>query len=1708
MSAPGLTTLQTIRLEAEQGKKFRPALFKNNPTRAILKGLWDKYVAEKKASNQINGDQMPDAFERLAYANSLFDISETGLLIEAADHEKIMDVLTETRMESLKEIARVNVTRADLKDCKATGRMLGEEKEEDKNRFDELARQFSGSATGTGLHPKKVALVSDRAKELNLDGLAADFLPTQDQANQLKAQMERGVAFPYADLKQKPWHPKRADWIGKVGLSECEVSDQLKDLVAAHGVDGKLAEKQMVTEMAVKAKRTEMPITQYSFLLEKFVAAYVIASEDDDLDKNFAKIATAYRMAVLDAMNLYGPKTVMMFDIDVRQAWAEESRAGGFKLLEKVKDYKGKKFDEFISLKRQRDHDEHNKKQQEDAKRRKQAQQTEREKEAARRKNENKGKYGKGKPTGGRASGFDQNQNTGKSTENSWGQIWNSWGADGAGGGDHSTHQGQGHSTGAGSAQSEHKGPKGGGGSSASASTYHEEDVVNGRAPEDAVLAGTAASVLKHARYTRSHPLRVLDHISGAAKRRRAQKFTNYEYIDAETAAVLAPSIPEISRGLALSCFAGPERANKRPAYLRDDWSSDEGADEWTDEEDYNEKYSAGVAQLDSSTPGTSGAKTSSLAPMCKGRQYKESCPEVLHLAQQGLFMSIDASNIEEHVAAARRFKFPQVSHEPLPLDLQEAVVFTADAVPLRQAARRAVLQYWRGRKQELRVKAWDPGRALITRVEVNLMAEMMRVTGIYGEKLKKRLELGFPVVGIFDEPTAFPRTNRRRPIKSIADLVASRERVLQEIERITAREDAEEGQAIWDSLVGECESGSLRGPYCLDDEEDVKNLPREFLPLRRFIVTQQSYSGALKCYRVKQRPCDNAKRSRLNDGCAVRTPNQTMRGDELNAAVLFLMRLLGPLERLSHVKKDMEKAYRQLLALLAHHFVVVVAKCPEDGKLYGAVALALLFGEEASVIDFNVYALTAAALGRRLLRIPLVPYFDDFANPTREEDTKLCASDLDEFFSSLLGITFSAEKDETGRRIRFLGVFHSVQPGGITNEICPVRAEELRGRIGTALSSNCLPPRAAEQLAGALNFCCRSGFGRLGRAFLVPIYGRAHCVHKGGQLGVRLRRSLEWFCKNIHGLRFGIPTAVPAPPVVIYTDASGPGLLGIVVLDGDKAAAASCWSPRAAEKLQIEFYETEAVSVALEKFASAIRGRKVLAILDNESAQGATQKGHSTDDNATDVIHGIWSKALALGIDLWFERVGSKLNVADGPPSMALDAQTARRRDELIKALQNQPWFDARFILSFRASQMTLTKRLREALLELQKIELAATREERVDAMRRENDMCWSVDEAIRLLSENEGDEIEIQKGERLTKKLKTLQGTSAANQATALDRRADLLMQNSIATNTRTGYISALKQYQKFCQTRGTREFPVQFAEVRRWISLANTSEAATGWLSALKKACVLLRAPFEWSQFEHLELATIINGIKKIQPSRRISCAILGPHLLLILNRAEEMEQLEMRLLLGTTYVLALRMKSEALPLLKASDAIANHDAPSPKMVRDEGKHSALFVKDGKLMCILAKRKTRQVDGDVISRACFCNGVDAFAAVCPVHVIDKWLEDLKPGEPIFPNTSYTDALKYIKDACKALGIKSISPPGTQSLRRGLLQTLETMNPSGAELLKVGHWTSSAINLYRDMRRSEEIAITNTFLPTCGADSDDDEAVCPDADASDDGL
>ena len=82
----------------------------------------------------------------------------------------------------------------------------------------------------------------------------------------------------------------------------------------------------------------------------------------------------------------------------------------------------------------------------------------------------------------------------------------------------------------------------------------------------------------------------------------------------------------------------------------------------------------------------------------------------------------------------------------------------------------------------------------------------------------------------------------------------------------------------------------------------------------------------------------------------------------------------------------------------------------------------------------------------------------------------------------------------------------------------------------------------------------------------------------------------------------------------------------------------------------QITGLEILAIAVGLSTFAEALRGRRVRTFFDNVVAEGALRRGAARAFDHNLLIHNAWSLALAERIQVWVDRVPSKLTISDLP--------------------------------------------------------------------------------------------------------------------------------------------------------------------------------------------------------------------------------------------------------------------------------------------------------------------------------------------------------------------------------------------------------------------------------------------------------------------------
>ena len=80
-------------------------------------------------------------------------------------------------------------------------------------------------------------------------------------------------------------------------------------------------------------------------------------------------------------------------------------------------------------------------------------------------------------------------------------------------------------------------------------------------------------------------------------------------------------------------------------------------------------------------------------------------------------------------------------------------------------------------------------------------------------------------------------------------------------------------------------------------------------------------------------------------------------------------------------------------------------------------------------------------------------------------------------------------------------------------------------------------------------------------------------------------------------------------------------------------------------------------ILLAAATWGDTIRGRPVIVFIDNDSARFGMISGYSPVEASARVIHATWVHLAHLGCRVWFSRVPSASNIADGPSRAHFEA-------------------------------------------------------------------------------------------------------------------------------------------------------------------------------------------------------------------------------------------------------------------------------------------------------------------------------------------------------------------------------------------------------------------------------------------------------------------
>ena len=182
-------------------------------------------------------------------------------------------------------------------------------------------------------------------------------------------------------------------------------------------------------------------------------------------------------------------------------------------------------------------------------------------------------------------------------------------------------------------------------------------------------------------------------------------------------------------------------------------------------------------------------------------------------------------------------------------------------------------------------------------------------------------------------------------------------------------------------------------------------------------------YNIAFRCgveQAAKLRACDDLRQILTNSACSVLTPIKLVSWGHL---AQLCRRSCGKSRDWALFKADHEAAYKQLpLRPQDQAYAITALKHPTNGRRFGFVSRTLVFGDTAAVLHYNVFSRLITALVNRMLGIPPICFFDDFAAMIHRMHSQKAMTALSRF-CELLGVTLKTGKSEVGTRVAFLGL-------------------------------------------------------------------------------------------------------------------------------------------------------------------------------------------------------------------------------------------------------------------------------------------------------------------------------------------------------------------------------------------------------------------------------------------------------------------------------------------------------------------------------------------------------------------------------------------------------------------------------------------------------------------------------------------------------------
>ena len=374
--------------------------------------------------------------------------------------------------------------------------------------------------------------------------------------------------------------------------------------------------------------------------------------------------------------------------------------------------------------------------------------------------------------------------------------------------------------------------------------------------------------------------------------------------------------------------------------------------------------------------------------------------------------------------------------------------------------------------------------------------------------------------------------------------------------------------------------------------------------------------------------------------------------------------------------KRDIQKAFRRVPIATSYHDLCWVVFLHE-GVAWASQHLGMPFGSVSAVYAWHRVGGFILWLLVRILKIPCARYVDDFFGASAAGIK--CTGGVAAFIlTELLGLPCdSAKSVDFSELMVVLGIQINLS---FAEKLVSMVVQESKARawknvILSILECELLDPGLAAKLAGKLSFAVTAAAGRVGRAYVKPLYAQAAAPLAYHRISIWLSFALVWWMAYLDVRpATQVSSTVSKRHVVGWCDAAGASRwLGAVVYANGLFFYARCITPGfiwdqllEREDNQIGVQEMLGVLLLLESFSELLQGALLTLYIDNDGVLGSCIKGSSHSPEINLFVGRMWLGLAFFKIDVVFVRVESEANIADGP---------TRDDVKLLEALGAKQW-------------------------------------------------------------------------------------------------------------------------------------------------------------------------------------------------------------------------------------------------------------------------------------------------------------------------------------------------------------------------------------------------------------------------------------------------